>query len=71
MTSTVFLLIVLAAASIAVTSTTLVRVESEEALSSRPALPAFLGGKPEDEQVGFIIGNFQEHRAVIRQSLHF
>lgn len=53
---TFLLLIVLATARIAVTSTVSVRVESEEGPSSRPMLPAFLGGKPEDEQVGFTIG---------------
>lgn len=51
------LLVVLAASRVVVTSTFSVRVERDP--SSQPMLPAFLGGKPEDDQVRFSIGNCQ------------
>lgn len=64
MVPTFLLLIVLTAARTAVTSTISVSVERDP--SSQPMLPAFLGGKPEDEQVRFSISNCQQLRDMLR-----
>ena len=59
------LLIVLAAANTAVASTiSITTVESEGGSNSRPMLPSFLDGKPEDEQVRLLTRTCE--RAVLR-----